>query len=225
MLGRHELVRRNVSLLRQQSVPPRRIALIVSNDEDAAVAEELGVDVVRSPNQPLGDKFQAGVDFARKCEASHVMINGSDDFLSLEWIRTGLQHLADGHDGVGSRNWMVHDQRTGTTYRIDYTYAFALGCGRMYTAEILDRMDWKLFPSEGSRLDHFSLQALRAVKARLKCMMEDEVFAVSVKGHGAMLNSLERVLSAYKNEIVREELAVELIGPCVATANSHVSGV
>ena len=144
---RLELVKINIDLLKKQTMPCK-ILLIVSSQKDKQFAIQNKVDWIYTDNKPLGRKWQIGLDECKKYNPNAVLINGSDDLLSTNWVKTCYHYIHNKQfDIVGKSNWYLLDLIEKTPYKLMYKNAnILLGAGRMISRNILDQVNWNLFP-------------------------------------------------------------------------------
>lgn len=145
---RQELLPPVVACLRAQTRPPDHIVLVGSGDPSLhLLGDALGCEVLDVPNTCLGDKFNAAMAALRGCE--FAMLLGSDNLLGPRWIERSLAGLDDGLM-IGAEDLfvlripglrLVHWAGYAPGTRTD-----PVGAGRVYSGEILDRVDWQLVP-------------------------------------------------------------------------------
>ena len=109
--------------------------IVASDDDDAALAEEYGFDVCRHENQPLGDKFNAGVGYALdKYRFDYLFQLNSDDLLSTDCWDLFAQHVRQGRHFFGVDRIYIYDSES----RNIKFFQYALGCGiRFIRADLL----------------------------------------------------------------------------------------
>ncbi|MDB4726341.1 hypothetical protein OAF54_02800 [bacterium] len=103
-------------------------------------------------NSPLSNKWQSGIDYIRalqsydghKSDIDAVMIMGSDDFVSPQYIEACKGLIASGVDYIYMDGAYFYDTVSG---RMMWAHAEKLGLGRCISARLLDRMDWQLWPA------------------------------------------------------------------------------
>lgn len=208
--GRNKAVRANVELLSRQTKKVFTI-LIVSTEEDQNLAKELKekyrnqLDYIFSVNQPLGLKWQNGIAAARRFSPKAVLINGSDDLLSINWVNRCFREIQEGYDQVGKNKWYFYDVKNRTIYSSKYIHAqvskdktpYTVGAGRMISAKILDKLDWNLYPIEKPKgLDTHSLRTLLANGAKVKIINDENIFMISVKGDWDMITNVNKIKKA-----------------------------
>ncbi len=131
MWGRQELVQINIDCLKKQTKVPK-IVLVISTDDDKEFAIRNNVHWVYTDNQPLGKKWQIGLEECKKFNPNAILINGSDDILSLNYVKNCYQYIQNGYDVVGKNNWYILDLLKVKPYNLQYKNKnLLIGEGRM----------------------------------------------------------------------------------------------
>lgn len=129
------------------------IVVVVATDINEAewYRDYENAEVVLAPNEPLGAKWQAGVDHARKIPHSHIIITGSDDILDKTFIERAK---TSGKDFIGLRRWYVWHKATDTLWLFDYLAAgdLPLGGGRCYSKALLESCNYQIFDVTRAKL-------------------------------------------------------------------------
>ena len=206
--GRHNMVAKNVEYLNQQTHVPA-IILVASNSDDARFATELtttysNVFVKIFDNYPIGGKWQAGVDYAKLLNVKGVIILGSDDILSLNYIENCFNQIDLGRgssgvgvDLIGNRSWYIYDTYKNL-YQLKYTeiVPIFLGGGRMFSKYFLDSVDWVIFDkTRPVHLDEYGYDSVKKFSNSL-AELDDTNLIISIKGSWDMINTSSRILSA-----------------------------
>ena len=206
--GRHNIVELNVKTLCKQTLLPA-IVLVVSNAEDVQFCEELrkehkNVFFTIHQNYPIGGKWQAGVDYARRLDVKGLMILGSDDLLSLSYFSECYSNIDDGKgssgngfDLVGNRSWYIYDIDKNL-YFLQYTkdVNIFLGGGKMFSKNFLDKVNWQIFRKlRPFHLDEFGYDLVKKHGNSMKLVSLNS-FILSVKGAWEMINSTSNILKA-----------------------------
>lgn len=145
--------------------------------------------LVNSPNNPLGNKWQAGVRQARVLNPDCLIILGSDDRINDEFIANAYRLLDKGYHFIGLRRYsIIHRHKK---YLIDYKPIMPLGGGRVYSRQMMEAIDWHLFLAKERHLDDYGW--LQVVKSGLKaiCITDTEKYGMeitAIKGAWPMLN-------------------------------------
>jgi hypothetical protein len=145
--------------------------------------------LVYSPNDPLGNKWQAAVNAAKTLSPDCVVILGSDDEINDDYIKNAYKLLAAGYDFIGLRRYNVIYKRR--KYILDYKPVMPLGGGRVYSRKMLDTINWQLFQPLNRKLDDYGWQ--RVIKSGLRAISISETSRygmeiTAIKGDWAMLN-------------------------------------
>jgi hypothetical protein len=222
VFGRRELVEINLRLLSAQSC---QIVVVASLPSDFDYLRALAIphlQIVPAPNRPLGNKWQVGADQCRILKADPLIILGSDDYLSGDFIRHAVE-LSKVNDLTCFNRWSVYDTKTRLAYALQYNDKmvhggfFPLGSGRIFSARFLNRNYWQLFDSSRDRqLDDFAYYALRV--SDVIQFNPVGLALLAVKGGWEQFNPLEKLLTApnisWKKITVGElDLALDLGAP------------
>lgn len=198
MWGRRQLVEVNLRLLSLQKC---QIIVVASIQEDFDFLRGLQIphlQIVPAPNNPLGRKWQTGVDQARILGANPVIICGSDDFFSANFIEKAC-NLSKYHDFIFFDNWFIHTPKERKNYFLRYNMMKydkpPLGSGRIYSHNFLEKRHWQLFDTgKDVHLDDFSWDNKKHEDKLLLNPADMNILAV--KGNWEQLNPLDRILSS-----------------------------
>lgn len=183
--NRREITTANISTLLQQTYRPE-IGIIISNGEEAKYYSTLPVKVIAAPNFPVGAKWQTGVNYVRNnMHASHLIITGSDDILSKDFVR----RFCTGIPFVGLQRWYIWDARKSVLYLMDYLAAQCLGGGRVYTKALLESVNWQIFDHRANRL--LDNRGWRLTGPLTRQIIKDEGYILAVKGDWPVMNPLD----------------------------------
>lgn len=162
--------------LRVPGVELRPIA-VYSPEDPQPVTDVRGITYVHAPNQPITNKWNAGAKAARLFDPDALMIFGSDDFLSQEWIDEAVHCVCAGADYVMPRVLHYYDAETGSAIRCDCIGK--VGGGRTLSRALLDRLDWE--PWQNGRYKN----ADGAMDRRIPCqpIRPDTPALLAVKTH------------------------------------------
>jgi len=193
MYGRKKLVQTNLELLQKQKCT---VVVITSSDSDYLFIRDLDMDNVHScvaPNQPLGTKWQIGVDYCKNINADPLIILGSDDFLSSGFVEQAINYKE--LDLIFFTQWHIHDSLSKKDYFLRYKNFFALGSGRVFYKRFLDRNNWIVFDKDRSRLlDDYAFDSIKYYDKVL--VNPPGMKLLSIKGAWEVMNPIEHILSA-----------------------------
>ena len=134
------------------------------------LVERAGWRYVEHENQPLGAKWNAGLEPFKELNIDALIIVGSDDVMSEGVVPFYLERLAEGEHAVGFSDMYALD--LGTLEAL-YWEGYAedspragdtIGLGRCLSAEVLKRTKWTLWEDELNKtLDSSMTRTLRAL--------------------------------------------------------------
>jgi hypothetical protein len=221
---RKEVTIAAVKALRTQSVPPEAIIVVGSERGDIEVAAEAGAYYVDHPNYPLSWKIQAGILQAKCFYPEGLLLSGSDDFLSRNWIEVFSQYVEE-FDMIG--HGIVHmvaiDRGVPLVVRLEAYKGTdrcrePIGAGRLFSRRILDRLGWNLFPEGKERgCDAVCFAQLRAANARVFRYENDDVKLLCPKGGWAQINPWSAYEGAnHRTKVIDPEVWLNRFFPGVA---------
>lgn len=130
---------------------------VISEDEMIPLCEKYGINFTKTENLPLGRKKNFGLKYARRFDFDFMMEIGSDTLI--------LNELLDDYKTIDEKFFGVSDaafidMETGACRRwISKRTLF--GGGRMISREILEQMDFTIWPEQQNRgLDNGSVYAI-----------------------------------------------------------------
>lgn len=203
---RIEITSKNIqSLLAQYIVP--NIILVVSETSEFDYYKDkfLTINILQYPNNPLGSKWQCGVNLACTYNANPLIITGSDDILGEGFIERACKLIIDGNHFVGLQRWWIHSK--GTAYLCDYLPHQPLGGGRIYSLQMLEHLGGKIFDtSMDKHLDDLGWLKVRTSGLKVKWVrnVENEGLLIhAIKGDWKVMNHFN---PTHKNiKILRSE--------------------
>jgi len=133
------------------------IAVGSEGETSQSICEEHGAHYIEYPNQPLSDKWQAGLDYARSFDFDALVVLGSDDFICENTLMFYSKQVSKGALFLGFQDCYLHDfysKKTiywkgyGTSniqqsqsHRVGET----IGLGRVLRRDLLEFMDFDLW--------------------------------------------------------------------------------
>lgn len=171
------------------------VILVVSDAGEEAVFRQLfpSIEIVLYPNQPLGAKWQSGVERAREINADPLIINGSDDILHSDFfVLVANAMKSDGVHFIGLKSWYVYDTRK--IYKFNYLANLPLGGGRAYSKELLQKINYSLFDISRSRhLDDLAYG--NVLNSKMKIKIFGEPLILSIKGDWPVMNPMQKLFN------------------------------
>jgi hypothetical protein len=172
---RIEITTINIKLLLKQGF---QIILVVSTHDELRYYSKMKINVIMANNSPLGAKWQAGVNAARKMNLKEIVILGSDDLLSNDFL---LKYNSDCFTGF--TKWYI--QRGNELYLCQYMISQPLGGGRIYPRAVLDAINWQIFNINRNKLlDDYGWSMIKRFDKKI--INEPEILAV--KGKWKVIN-------------------------------------
>lgn len=142
--------------------------------------------------KPLGNKWQRCVDLARHINPNPLIISGSDDFLSKDYIKMVQRLINQGFDLIGLTSWYTYDTKSNKVYHCEYrnrNINFPIGSGKAFSNHILEKMKYRLFDIKLNRkLDDFGYYSAISHGAKIHLIRDPHVLAVK---QGDDLNPIE----------------------------------
>ena len=129
--------------------------LVVGNEGDISkdLTEKYGHLYLEYPNNPVSNKWNAGMLALKEHNPTHVMIMGSDDFVDDALIEKFISLLStDDYNVVGIIDSYYSSYNTGRAhfgmclYWPGYPKGEIIGYCRTFSREILDAVDWAPWP-------------------------------------------------------------------------------
>lgn len=146
--GREELSKAVLSYYPTLDVPGVHISGVVGGWSKGKTYEaNFGVDwwnVAGVANRPLGEKWNSIIRKSRQTNPDAVMIVGSDDLVSENWVAHVCELVASGVDLVGAHEFYMADGGSGQLRRL----RLRTGAGRTFSRKLLDMMEWQLWTDD-----------------------------------------------------------------------------
>lgn len=165
-----------------------RVGVISPGDPDL-IKRHAGWDYVAAPNQPLSNKWQAGVDFIRDAypDLGALMIVGSDDLISRPYFHQVVKHLRDGVEYQLFNEFHALDLKR---WEATAVANLRVGTGRVISRGVLDRASFNVWPpGKTERLDTWMERrclVLPRTTREYTLAKASGCLAVGLKGYGDM---------------------------------------
>ena len=119
-----------------------------------------------SINFPLGNKWNTATEMVRDSDVTHVMILGSDDIPSTEFIENAISSLGEydisGVDGIWF--WGLNPRRAGFKRFGFFPVKVMMGCGKILSRKVLEACDYRPWPEDCNYgMDAKMMQRVRTV--------------------------------------------------------------
>jgi len=170
------------------------VILVVSDEAEQNYYKRMfigkAVEVISYPNNPLGAKWQRGVDFAVALKANPLIITGSDDILGDGFVKRACELLEEGNHFIGIQRFWQH--KNGRGFLCDYKAHLPIGSGRVYSAEMLSRINQMVFDkTKDKHLDDLGWNNVRTSGLKVKWVRNTETEGLeihAIKGEWILKN-------------------------------------
>lgn len=183
--GRHELVKHTIERLLKKNGCMAVICAGITELE-RAVCEKSGAIFIEHENLPLSNKWNACFLEAKKLNPDAVLFMGSSDWISDNWI-TYCSQWIDRADLIGHRGFHLLD--IGQQFRVCYWDGYGpgrrekepIGIGRILSARILDKLEWKPI-DEGlnNSIDWSMYQNVLKSGGKVQCLEGQKIKSLSI---------------------------------------------
>jgi hypothetical protein len=202
--GRYTMMGRNIETLNRQT--DKIGIIIIGSDKDDNIFINQMMDKYENvhgyiiKNFPCGLKWQYGVYLSRFFINKGIIILGSDDLLSLNYVKVMKQYLDEGYDLIGKREWYLIDNDDTNIYQLNYTDKFiknrdmSLGAGRVYSKRILDRCNYMIFDFlRNNCLDEYGCIVVNQLEGKVDNDNKDDIHILSIKGNWKQINTFDKM--------------------------------
>lgn len=129
---RPEITERCFKGIKELGLP---IFAVVSEDWAEELCKKYKADYIRTPNTPLGKKFNTGLEAALKKDFDYLMTFNSDTLINPELLQVYKYHMEQNTGLIGvDKVYFVQD---GKAKHVDYQLQI-IGAGRMISREALE---------------------------------------------------------------------------------------
>jgi len=182
---REKITSSAIKMLKRQTVAIK-IIVVGSLPSDKIVAENNKVFYIESPNNPLSLKWQLGVNEARKLNPSHLMICGSDVWLSSNWVKNSIPFFKD-FNITGKNSFYTCSILPNEKIQIIHRgykkrrRNNPVGSGRIYSKKILDQINWGLYEGRLNKgLDGLNKKITEKIE-KVKIIYDNSMINLSFK--------------------------------------------
>lgn len=193
MHGREKITAATIRVAQKQTLPLERLVVVGQTPSERKVAAQCGVDFFEYKNIPLFEKFQAGLSHLRQFEPDAVILWPSDCWLSPKWLEIAAGYIkSEGAALVGKPVFHVCLANKNSkllirprSYRIGgHRWPEPAGGGRVFSREVLDKLDWKLFIKKLTDRQNFDL-VRHVAKGTYKMLEEgkDDAYLLSFRSN------------------------------------------
>lgn len=195
---RPEITTTNIKGLLNQDFKPK-IVLVVTSPIEAQYFREKFPDifVVKHDNTPLGAKWQYGVNQARLLLPNPLIITGSDDLLSPDYIKNSVLLMQQGYHFAGLSWFYMYEVKEKRLSTLRYKRQdWPIGGGRFYSLTLLEKLNWQLFDTSWRKnLDNKGFLSVKNSGAKYIVYWkpsESPFYVLAVKGPWKVMNAADR---------------------------------
>lgn len=156
--------------------------------EDRQTCVDEGADFIIHENNPLGKKWNAGFLKAKEYNPDAVLFVGSSDWVSDNWLPAMAPYIMEqGIDLIGKPDFYLLD--IGTILRFCHWPGYGtgsrknepIGIGRILSARILNKMNWKpIADNLNHSIDWSMYQNAIKLGANIKMLKTDQIQSLSI---------------------------------------------
>lgn len=206
---RKEITIETIKRLREQTTQIDHIVVIGSCSEDEKASKEAD-HYIEVANFPLGAKLQAGIEYSQSLNPDAILLCGSDDWLSNNWVEALIPYLSS-YDLIGVDRLYVLTYKSEELQLGQCSYERSetrteepMGPGRLISRRVLDKLNWKLFPATINKgLDKTSFQRILKVQGKIFLETTGQVKLLAVKGDWPTINNWDAYIRKDRvNEVI-----------------------
>jgi hypothetical protein len=213
---RPEITSTNIEGLLKQAFKPK-VVLVATSPIEAQFYRQKFPDifVVTHGNSPLGAKWQYGVNQARLLMPNPLIITGSDDLLSPDYIKNAILLMQQGYHFAGLSWFYMYEVKEKRLSTMRYKKPdWPIGGGRFYSFTLLEKLGWQLFDGMGKKnLDNKGFINVKNSGAKYVVFWEPKespFYVLAVKGVWKVMNEAQRFYnSPYIDVLSKEDMAEE----------------
>ena len=189
--------------------------VIVGSEGEASMSlcREYGFMYLERPNEPLGRKFNEGLQVFKSTDVDYVIIMGSDDLVSDNLIEAYMPYMEKGKDMMGILDVYFYDM---LKKELHYLYGYGLkkqdrhrkgetlGMARCIKRSVIERCRWELWMNPINKgLDWTMTQKLKRMGVRAIPLRLTDIgaFAVDLKSGNNICG-----LNIYRTTIVDDSI-------------------
>lgn len=208
-LGRHNVLHGVI----EEILRPRKslfnpyVVVACSNSKDLKFAKVMQrkykkVGIVFCDNKPIGNKWHLTTVGARKLHPKSLLITGSDDLVSFDYLKNNYNILMNDKlrlvGMIGPRTWYMLNSKKNYLYQVSYKneyHTMPLGAGRLYSASYLNKIDWVIFERNfQNQLDDKGYYDVINKDLIVYNPTLDDGCILSIKGNWEAMNDLDYIL-------------------------------
>ncbi len=124
-------------------------AVVVSEASDVDICSQYGVMQIAHENNPVTAKFNRAFQYMKNIDVDYVMILGSDDIVSTDFVSRTMVQMELGIGLIGTETiYFYCGQGTDRGKLVKLESPILKGIGKTVSKRILDQCDWRLWNVE-----------------------------------------------------------------------------
>ncbi len=146
--NRHEILKKTIDLINSYNTNFKiGFVLIYSKESDNNLFPNMkNVHYFYAENQPLGSKWLSGIYHSQLFIPKMVMILGSDDLVSKEYIEDAYNSITiHNYDFCCTTHWLTYNDSNNKLYFQKYSTYKLLGAGRVISSRFLEKLNYKIY--------------------------------------------------------------------------------
>jgi glycosyltransferase involved in cell wall biosynthesis len=164
-----EIFKENIKILKEKYDVD---LLVVGSEGEVSANLCKEYHYVEAPNQPLSNKWNAGIKFAENLTWDYLLILGSDDIIND--LQFYYDKINEGFDFVGALDCWTYNLANDKIYYFkgyeNYRKGESVGAGRLISRRIIESMNYELWDTGlKSSLDYSFEQKLNLIPNIKKC--------------------------------------------------------
>lgn len=186
-----------------------KIDVVCVGDKDhKEMLEKHNIIFAYKPNHPVSYKFQKALSIARTLNPKAVMILGSDDIVSTEYVRRAYKWIEMGEDVVGLSTLYFYStlpDTSGELLRLD-KWGRMLGAGKTLSDNLLNSIDWTLWDApKNSGLDAMASKRIPGGGTIIDEVLVDVKSKTNINKYSLRKSKLQNVNPEIFYDILSEE--------------------
>ena len=126
-------------------------AVVVSDESDKRICNNYHIAHITQQNKPVTEKFNRAMGYMRNIGQTNVMILGSDDIVSTDFVRKTLVEVEKGIDLIYVETFYFFcGQGLDRGKLVRLTNKQIKGIGKTVSSRVLDQCDWRPWNRERS---------------------------------------------------------------------------
>lgn len=169
-----------------------KVIAVGTDDDYLDACEQRGIIYTDHTNKPLGAKWNHGLLACKDVDVDKIMVLGSDDFPSDNFIEFELEFAKDIDFGGCKDIYMIgaNPKRRGYGQFFYFRYrSYVVGPGRIYSRRILEMLNWSGWAiNRNAGLDGSIAKAVKLLGSTVRrgsfFAKENDLFIVDIKTPG-----------------------------------------